>query len=299
MNIDVSTGDGSAQLLYILVVAPAVFLFVAIRAAVWRYRIARRVRSQTVISEYAPPRGMTPAELGVLYDGRAGYREVYATYLDLERRGIIKEVSRTDIQAYGLVEGADLSQLKRHETVVIDMIEAGVFTLPGRNNIADSQLFAREVDAAVAERLQLEMRSFTSHALSVVRLAGLLAAWMIVAFVVYAIPWSDSPTTQQILEALPFILFVGLLVVIMCSVWVLITAVAMHIVFGMLFGRVWAFGHKARALWVETEGYRQYLKQAELGRLKFESDDVTVRAKKDGYAYAVALGLDVPVDAKL
>lgn len=186
---------------------------------------------------------------------------MYATYLDLERRGIIREVSKTDVQAFELVKGVDLSRLKRHEIVLTDMIAAGVFTLPGRNNIADSQLFAGEVDAVITERLQLKMRSSTSHALSIVRLAGLLLA-------------------------------VG------CSVWILMTATILHVVFGMLFGRLWTFGREARKLWFETEGYRQYLKQAELGRLKFESEDVAIRAKKDRYAYAVALGLDMPVDTK-
>ena len=223
---------------------------------------------------------------------------MYATYLDLERRGIIREVSKTDVQAFELVKGVDLSRLKRHEIVLTDMIAAGVFTLPGRNNIADSQLFAGEVDAVITERLQLKMRSSTSHALGIVRLAGLITVWMIAVFIGYAILSSDNPTFQQILDALPFLLFAGLLLAVGCSVWILMTATILHVVFGMLFGRLWTFGREARKLWVETEGYRQYLKQAELGRLKFESEDVAIRAKKDGYAYAVALGLDVPVDTK-
>lgn len=298
MDISVSTADGSAQLLYIIVVAPVVFLVVAVRVALRRYRISKRIRSQIIIAEYEPPHEITPAELGVLYDGIAGYRELYATYLDLQRRGIIKQVSDGKIQKFELVDSADLTQLKRHEVAITDMITSGVFTLPSRSDVVYAQLFAREVDKTIAERLQINMRGIAPHVLSIIRLVCLLTAWMLGVFFVYAIVSSGELTLQQLFDAVPFLMLAGLLIVIVSLFWIVVTAVVMHIVFGMLFGRLWIFGRGARKLWVEAEGYRQYLKQAELGRLRFESDDIAARAKKSSYAYAVALGLDVPMDEK-
>lgn len=298
MDISISTEDGSAQLLFLAVVAPIVFLSMVARGALWRYRNSKRIRSQTIIAEYEPPYEITPAELGVLYDGRAGYRELYATYLDLQRRGIIKQVSDGGVLKFELADTADLMQLKRHEIAITDMITSGVFTLPSRSDVVYAQIFAREVERTIAERLHINVRGIMPHVLSIIRLAGLLTAWVLGVFFVYAIVSSGELTLQQFFDAVPFLVLAGLLVVVVSSFWIGVTAVVMHIVFTMLFGRLWTFGRGTRKLWVETEGYRQYLKQAELGRLRFESDDIAARAKKSNYAYAVALGLDVAMDEK-
>jgi hypothetical protein len=70
----------------IAMITGAVIIVVVLRK--WRARARRR--SQTVIPEYEPPAGMTPAEIGLLQDDSTNMREVTATVIDWAVRGYVK-----------------------------------------------------------------------------------------------------------------------------------------------------------------------------------------------------------------
>jgi hypothetical protein len=59
----------------------------------WMIRWLRarwRRRRQTVVAQYEPPAGLTPAEIGLLQDDTTATREVAATLIDLAVRGYLK-----------------------------------------------------------------------------------------------------------------------------------------------------------------------------------------------------------------
>ena len=55
----------------------------------WR-RERRRKRRQTIVPQYEPPEGMTPAQIGLLQDDSSDIKEVTATIIDLAVRGFLK-----------------------------------------------------------------------------------------------------------------------------------------------------------------------------------------------------------------
>ncbi len=93
----------------------------------WRlwYVRGRDPRLRPLVPQYAPPDGMTPAELGTLVDNSPDMRDITATLVDLAVRGyVLIEENKTD-KLLGLLSDTDY-----------------VFTL--RKNPAENELFPHE-----------------------------------------------------------------------------------------------------------------------------------------------------------
>jgi len=85
--------------------------------------------NQAIVAQYAPPTGLTPAEVGLLYDYKFEDREVTATLIDLAMRGFIAihKVDRKHLfGAYTvyefelLREDSTVLDLKKHEQAVLN-----------------------------------------------------------------------------------------------------------------------------------------------------------------------------------
>lgn len=59
-----------------------------------KFLIYRRKKSMTIVPQYKPPEGLSPAEIGVLQDDASDSWEMTATLIDLARRGYLK-ISQT------------------------------------------------------------------------------------------------------------------------------------------------------------------------------------------------------------
>ncbi len=57
----------------------------------------RNKRASTIVAQYDPPRGLAPAEVGLLYDMRCGQNEIMATLFDLEQRGIVRIIDARSV----------------------------------------------------------------------------------------------------------------------------------------------------------------------------------------------------------
>lgn len=88
---------------------------------------------RTMVAQYEPPAGLTPGEMGTIFDERANHRDVVATIVDLAVRGhlTITEVkskkllgTKTDFQLDHLVKPA-ASELKSHEKKLLAGLFAG------------------------------------------------------------------------------------------------------------------------------------------------------------------------------
>jgi uncharacterized membrane protein len=98
----------------------------------WRKRGRDVPGKGTVIAQYEPPAGLTPGEMGTLYDEHANHRDVIATIVDLAVRGYLeiteietKKLLRTS-KDYELTCTKDFqknSTLREHERIVL----AGLF----------------------------------------------------------------------------------------------------------------------------------------------------------------------------
>ena len=90
----------------------AMALIVGLGIAGWRWQHAwGKRKSQTVIPEYEPPKGMTPAEVGLLDDDSSAIREITATVIDWAVRGYIK-ITRQEAKGWFGTVGYTLTQLK-------------------------------------------------------------------------------------------------------------------------------------------------------------------------------------------
>ena len=55
----------------------------------------------------------------------------------------------------------------------------------------------------------------------------------------------------------------------------------------------WIGTKRLRRTWPDIEGYRMYIKQAQLNRLNFASEELRIKALERDFAYAVALRMKV------
>ncbi|MBI2984781.1 MAG: DUF2207 domain-containing protein [Candidatus Kerfeldbacteria bacterium] len=86
--------------------------------AVWLWRYWKRQGRDpagpgTVIAQYDPPPGMTPGEMGVLFDERANQRDVVATIIDLAVRGYVDITETKEKKLLGLAASTDYELRRR------------------------------------------------------------------------------------------------------------------------------------------------------------------------------------------
>lgn len=77
-------------LCYIFVYLPLKMITVLIAHAKQKADQRQQLQQQTIIAEYNPPEGFTPAELGYMYDTKLNAAEVFATITALEQQGFIE-----------------------------------------------------------------------------------------------------------------------------------------------------------------------------------------------------------------
>lgn len=110
----------------------ALLIGLGLVARTWRRfgRDAAGARGDTIVTEYEPPDGLRPAQLGVLEDERADPRDATATIVDLAVRGhlVIEEVVSKGV--FGLGGGTDWS-LSRTAADRADLLPYEVTILEG------------------------------------------------------------------------------------------------------------------------------------------------------------------------
>lgn len=98
---------------------------VAIGIAVYRWLHARKKRkAQTVIPEYEPPKGMLPAEIGLIDDDTSDMREITATVIDWAVRGHIT-ITRHDKK--GIFGSVDYTLTRKKADDTLQAFEQKLF----------------------------------------------------------------------------------------------------------------------------------------------------------------------------
>jgi uncharacterized membrane protein len=131
------------------------------------HRVGRDPRGQPVVVQYAPPDGMTPAELGALVDNSADVRDITSTLIDLAVRGYvgIEEVETKHV--FGLFssnewvfhrrrEGTDLQP---HEREFMASLFAGASEGPAWDTLRARRASGQEYPAAEHGSVSVEVRT--------------------------------------------------------------------------------------------------------------------------------------------
>jgi len=96
----------------------------------------RDPRRRPIAPQYAPPEGLTPAELGTLVDNSPDMRDVTATLVDLAVRGYLRIEEKEDRKFLGLVSNKEYTfkmrkpesswrELQPHEHTLLEVLFAG------------------------------------------------------------------------------------------------------------------------------------------------------------------------------
>lgn len=318
------TYEGWAAYGMVLLLATVVFTLgiVALLPALITAGLARRKadgianrRAGTVIAQYDPPRGLTPAEIGLLYDMRCGKNELMGTLFDLEQRGVITVLSGdrvkisnksayNDLKEYEKIAiriaNGDTSQLEVPRQTAIrysDPLsgEAAVYMLqlPSKNSMT---AFRRAVQAAIESkhiRMNNYQGAFIARVLIIIVLLGLLPMLLI------AVSGTSNGSAYDAWSVNAFITAIGATVVagfFLFPVYI-VAAIVLVWIWTKVAGRYWLNTKQARTLWPEIEGYKLYLKQVDLDNIQFES--MTNNPVTHTFPYALVFGLETKWQQRL
>lgn len=301
-------------LLFSLLILPALLL-----AAIARRR-AERIRNErvtTIITQYEPPCGLSPAEVGLLYDMRCQRTEVMATLFDLEQRGIVKLIDSSTVEIINQAAYDSLAEyekiairIAKGETSALDTPRTFPFTLTdatsGTTYRFDLPLPQRQSLRAFSQAVQQSiiakgipmrnfMLAFLKRAIIVTLVIGLLPLLTVAMSgesngVSYN-AWSG----QAFVGAFTLTIAMGLLL----GPAYLASSLFFTWLWTKIAGRYWINTRAARALWPELEGYRLYLKQVDLDNIQFESTDRSGTPVTKTLPYAMVFGLDTRWQARL
>jgi hypothetical protein len=276
MSYNIS-GTAALILLIAIVTLPALILLSLYAITSKRYRKHLFKAGQTVIAEYSAPDNLTPAEVGYLFKFRSSIQELYGTAFDLERRGYIT-VDRLPDGLKITVKNPDPTGLKAHEVLLISQPNA--LAVP---NGAQKQQFVLAFQISVSRELREAgylKGSVVLHYLKAVIWSVLL---MDLVFPGIFLVISPSLTTLGVFFFFSFVLgifFYGPVALVLAGLYTAMT------------GHAWMGTTKMKTVWPEILGFRSYIQLAELGQIKYNSEDLRLSCTNYAFPYAVALGFN-------
>jgi uncharacterized membrane protein len=133
-----------------------VFLFLALY---WYWlRNGRDPKVRAIVTQFDAPQGMSPAEMGVLEDGKVDDRELSATIVDLAVRGYIKIIETDKKGVFGASKGFIIERTEKSLEDLRDHEELILTTLMGNAKSRDlSLLSTRAKDIKAGRELATQM----------------------------------------------------------------------------------------------------------------------------------------------
>jgi hypothetical protein len=266
--------------------------FIVIALTQKRAETFKRNRENTIIAQYDPPNGLSPAEVGYLYDMDCGKKEIIATLLDLKRRQIVmiiddKKITVTDDNAY--------ANLYDYEKIAIDIYSSGVDDSEIINNKSKSLLnndFARSVKSAVSKKGFTVKSHFVEISKRALLFAVVICFWPLIISLINGINFNDNSyqpwtfgafvsgiimTLMAVMFLFPFYIGAGF---IMMKLWVKVV------------GKYWLGSKSVRLFWPELEGYRLFIKQTDLRKIQYEAQQQDESTIGITLPYAIVFKLD-------
>jgi hypothetical protein len=301
------TIDGVQFAIAPIVVLISIGLVIVVPTALFRkwYFYRRRLKKRIITAEYEPPLGLNPAELGYMFDGKLGEREIAATIIDLIQRGCLhikKTEHGTRIFAGPRVE----NNTKQYENKLIEeaSVDDGVTgkDLLGRfirtTNSSGSVTVSAPKAVVFSQMVHadLEFRGYVKGSLFWESIKGFLKINLLLHICLLYLPALAMLILYTFQTgSFDFGIFAGVFfaafgLAIATEVPFFIAAVILQHARGRIIGREWIITEKLERLWPQIVGYRQYVKLVENERLEFQTEELAKMSKKETLAYAVALG---------
>lgn len=286
-----STDDGSIYLLYAFVAIPVLIIFPLVVRAVSRLRLKRLSRSSTIVTMYESPSGLTPAEIGYIYDASLKTHEFVATVFDLEYKNIIKINEQGQLSLDSV--NTQSQPLEAHEKLIIRLIVSGDYKSVLQDlSIVNNQLFKQEVSRSLVNkgliREHFYQRVFFGT-LKMIRNVFFFYSSLIILSTVSLLFVSPLSVGEVLLMCVISLIAFTLLY----TPLYIALGVALTFIYVKLDGMRWIGTTRLRQTWPDIEGYRMYIKQAQLNRLNFASEELRIKALEKDFSYAVVLRLKV------
>jgi Predicted membrane protein (DUF2207) C-terminal domain len=271
--------NGNIALLFLVAVVtlPALVVMALYAITSSRYRKHLFKSGQAVIAEYNAPDNLTPAELGYLFHFKSNVTEIYGTAFDLERRGYVT-VNRTSEGLQITTTNSDPTALKGHEVMLISAFKNSGVLAPA---------YTRELLLPFSQsvRMQLEQSGYLKGSIFIHYIRATVVSILLMDLVFPGVLLLISRSLSVIGVVIFFVFTFGIFVYAPAALFLawLYTALA---------GHAWMGSVKMKTLWPEILGFRSYIKLAELGQIKYNSEDLRLSCTNYAFPYAVALGFN-------
>ncbi len=311
--------DGFSGLLFFYVVAALLLIILGtfllpafIVAAVGRRRAeyVRNRRQAAVIAQYEPPLGLSPAEMGLLYDMQCGQNEIVATIFSLEHRGVIAIVKQGNVN---VINKAAYEALEEYEKIAIRIWKGDTEELDapqqvpviylnpinGEKHTYDLILPSKKSRAAFAaavrasvERKGIKMNNFASAFMLRAVIIAALLGYLLLLTAAFPGTSNGAPYSAWSWTAISSAaIFTLIFDIILSPVYLAAGFLAVY-AWIKIAGRYWMNTKQARAVWPELEGYCLYLKQVELDDIQFQTSSGHLDSVAAVMPYAMIFGLD-------
>jgi hypothetical protein len=291
-------------LFYLFVYTPIKLVVKVIAHGSKKAERIRLLQQQTVIAEYDSPAGLTPAEIGFLFDTKINITEIFATIVSLQQRGLVTIEDEDKLKVIEVKNAPN--DIKPFDKYVLNALKNGTkvnkkinigeaitmdkaFTIESRNDGDKiiNKRFLKNVrwGSELILRQELQSQGYIKTTKEQVRSVGVRLGFIMVV-IVWVLPlWAFHP--KNFADALALMAFFTFF-----APFFLIVAIFLLLNYQKIAGEPWLGTPKLKEIWPDIEGYRQFIEQVEADRLKFESENTKGTVKNKTLPYAIALGFN-------
>ncbi len=286
-----SSDDGTIYLLFVVFAIPILIFFPLVVRFIKLLRIQATIRSKTIIAMYESPVGLSPAEIGYLYDMKLQSREFVATLFDLEHRNYLVINGEGGI----MTVANTTNDLKPHEALLIQMISKNEL-----HNINDTitpgglLMFSKLVrDSLINLELMNRslIRGYVVRALKITLFVSPLTTTLFIVWL--AIATGIGPDLIVM-----FVLLMSLAFLIFFLPFYILLGIILTVIYVRIDGARWIGTKKLRDIWSDIEGYKIFIKQTQAERLRFANEELKATSKERDLAYAIAMNINVDWKAR-
>lgn len=263
---------------YVLLYIPMKLIISAVAHGRKRTEKYQLLKQRTVIAEYDPPAGLTPAEMGFLYDTQLSIAEVYATVIYLEHQGLIKLADNKGKLEIISTQPAT-AELQAFEAYVLQALSERVGQTISKRMLRRIRRWGDQTIKVQLRQKDLIVSASEQLKRSLLRLGYIWVSMVLfTALVFHPHTW---PSFMGFMFAMVF--FFPLYAII---------AAFLYMRFQRIAGEPWLATPKLKEIWSDVEGYYQFIKLVELDNLQFDSKTTNGVVKNKVLPYAIALGFD-------
>ncbi len=303
------SSSGTTKAAIILSIVGLVVALVAIPIAllIKRAMIRYTLRSNVVTATYEPPSGLSPAELGYLFDHKFDEAQTVATIIDLLHRGILKHdqhdkrvvhISNAKEETISTLENClvKLVQTKKKGISIKELTSEFLSTDWKKASVKWGEVEGEKLAYAEMVHNDLKKRGYAKGLSGMHFFSQALKVDAILVVSIIFMPLFSYSLFDFLNEGgVDFSRMVDLMAVFVILPFALVPffvpAMFVGFVRGRITGRTWIRTKKLKKIWRQAQIFREYLRLVEKDKLKFETDHLKNKARNRALPYSIALGL--------